>query len=29
MITEVVNSREDIKVDEGIRVTYECILKLT
>ena len=29
MITEVINSREDIKVDEKIRVTYDCILKIT
>ena len=29
MITEVVNSREDIKVDEEIRVTYDCILMIT
>ena len=29
MIAEVINSREDIKVDEEIRVTYDCILKIT
>ena len=29
MITEVINSREDIKVDEEIRVSYDCILKIT
>ena len=28
MITEVINSREDIKVDEEIRVSYDCILKI-
>ena len=28
MITEVINSREDIKVDEEIRVAYNCILKI-
>ena len=29
IITEVINSREDIKVDEEIRVSYDCILKIT
>ena len=29
MITEVINSREDMKVDEEIRVSYDCILKIT
>ena len=29
MITEVMNSREDIKDDEEIRVTYDRILKIT
>ena len=29
MITEVINSREDIKTDEEIRVSYDCILKIT
>ena len=29
MIAEVINSRGDIKVDEEIRVTYDCILKIT
>ena len=29
VITEVINSRDDIKVGEEIRVTYDCILKIT
>ena len=29
MITEIINSRIDIKVDEEIRVTCDCILKIT
>ena len=29
MITEVINSREDINVDEEIRVSYDWVLKIT
>ena len=28
-ITEVMNLREDIKIDEKVRVTYDFILKIT
>ena len=26
---DIVNSRNDIKIGEGIRVTYDCIIKIT
>ena len=29
MKTEVINLREYIKVDEEIRVIYDCVLKIT
>ena len=28
MTTEIMNLREDIKIDVGIRVTYDYILKI-
>ena len=29
MITEVINLIEDMKIDEEIRITHDCILKIT
>ena len=26
---DIVNSRDDIKIGEEIRVTYDCIIKIT
>ena len=28
-IIDIFNSRDDIKADEVIRVTYDCIMKIT
>ena len=28
-IINIVNSRDDIKIGEEIRVTYDCIIKIT